>query len=157
MLQDYKMFSFIGVKHLIDNICVTGVIDINHTIIDNLRYLENIMDNLSHEEHAAVENWYKLMIILKKTFETLSNQEQYVLKWRFGLEDGKRRTQHEVGLLCGLTASRISQVEKKALRKLRHPSRSRLLVHTLRYASLPAHQSGLPTRIASPMPTEGHP
>ena len=58
---------------------------------------------------------------------TLTAREQRVLQLRFGLEDGRSRTLEEVGLEFSVTRERIRQIEAKALRKLRHPSRSRKL------------------------------
>tara|TARA_B100001750_G_C15028293_1_gene360506 strand:+ start:62 stop:535 length:474 start_codon:yes stop_codon:yes gene_type:complete len=58
---------------------------------------------------------------------TLSEREARVLSLRFGLEDGRQRTLEEVGHDFGVTRERIRQIEAKALRKLRHPSRSKKL------------------------------
>jgi RNA polymerase primary sigma factor len=58
---------------------------------------------------------------------SLTPREQRVLQLRFGLEDGRSRTLEEVGKEFGVTRERIRQIEAKALRKLRHPSRSRKL------------------------------
>ena len=58
---------------------------------------------------------------------SLSPREQRVLLLRFGLEDGRSRTLEEVGKEFDVTRERIRQIEAKALRKLRHPSRSRKL------------------------------
>ena len=58
---------------------------------------------------------------------TLTPREAKVLKLRFGLEDGKSRTLEEVGREFNVTRERIRQIEAKALRKLRHPSRSKKL------------------------------
>ncbi len=58
---------------------------------------------------------------------TLTPREEQVLKLRFGLEDGRTRTLEEVGKEFNITRERIRQIEAKALRKLRHPSRSKLL------------------------------
>ena len=58
---------------------------------------------------------------------TLTSREEQVLKLRFGLEDGRPRTLEEVGREFNITRERIRQIEAKALRKLRHPSRSKLL------------------------------
>jgi RNA polymerase primary sigma factor len=58
---------------------------------------------------------------------TLTPREEQVLKLRFGLEDGRTRTLEEVGQQFNITRERIRQIEAKALRKLRHPSRSKKL------------------------------
>ena len=55
---------------------------------------------------------------------TLSPREERIIKMRFGLEDGSEHTLEEVGLEFAVTRERIRQIEAKALRKLRHPSRS---------------------------------
>lgn len=64
---------------------------------------------------------------LLEVLDTLTEREQKVLKLRFGLEDGRPRTLEEVGKQFHVTRERIRQIEAKALRKLRHPSRSRKL------------------------------
>ena len=64
---------------------------------------------------------------LEDVLSTLTEREQKVLKLRFGLEDGRARTLEEVGKEFKVTRERIRQIEAKALRKLRHPSRSRKL------------------------------
>lgn len=64
---------------------------------------------------------------LNEVLDTLTEREQEVLKLRFGLEDGRTRTLEEVGKEFNVTRERIRQIEAKALRKLRHPSRSRKL------------------------------
>ena len=64
---------------------------------------------------------------LEEVLGTLTEREQKVLKLRFGLEDGRSRTLEEVGREFEVTRERIRQIEAKALRKLRHPSRSRRL------------------------------
>lgn len=64
---------------------------------------------------------------LDEVLGTLTDREQKVLKLRFGLEDGRARTLEEVGKEFKVTRERIRQIEAKALRKLRHPSRSRKL------------------------------
>ena len=62
---------------------------------------------------------------LNEVLATLTDREAKVLKLRFGLEDGKSRTLEEVGQRFDVTRERIRQIEAKALRKLRHPSRSK--------------------------------
>ena len=64
---------------------------------------------------------------LDEVLSTLTDREQKVLRLRFGLEDGRARTLEEVGKEFKVTRERIRQIEAKALRKLRHPSRSRKL------------------------------
>ena len=69
--------------------------------------------------------------MLKEQMETvlleLSDRERQVLGMRFGLEDGRARTLEEVGREFNVTRERIRQIEAKALRKLRHPSRAKML------------------------------
>ena len=64
---------------------------------------------------------------LAEVLDTLTPREEKVLRLRFGLEDGRSRTLEEVGKEFNVTRERIRQIEAKALRKLRHPSRSKKL------------------------------
>ena len=79
---------------------------------------------MSPEEYATVE---LLKEELANVLLTLTEREEKVLRLRFGLDDGQCRTLEEVGQIFGVTRERIRQIEAKALRKLRHPSRSRNL------------------------------
>lgn len=81
-------------------------------------------NNMSPEEYAING---VLKDIIGDALDTLTEREKQVLKLRFGLEDGTCRTLEEVGNMFGVTRERIRQIEAKALRKLRHPSRSRKL------------------------------
>ena len=63
----------------------------------------------------------------EQVLNMLSPREERIIKMRFGLEDGTEHTLEEVGQRFGVTRERIRQIEAKALRKLRHPSRSRRL------------------------------
>ncbi len=64
---------------------------------------------------------------VEEVLSTLTPRESRVLRLRFGLKDGRSRTLEEVGREFGVTRERIRQIEAKALRKLRHPSRSKRL------------------------------
>ncbi|MFV0249961.1 MAG: RNA polymerase sigma factor RpoD [Bacilli bacterium] len=80
--------------------------------------------NVSPEEYATNE---MLKDEISQVLLTLTEREEKVIRLRFGLEDGKSRTLEEVGQMFGVTRERIRQIEAKALRKLKHPSRSRKL------------------------------
>lgn len=82
-------------------------------------------DNMPIPADAAAYTLLKEQLI--EVLSTLTEREQSVLKLRFGLEDGRARTLEEVGQKFNVTRERIRQIEAKALRKLRHPSRSRKL------------------------------
>ena len=83
------------------------------------------------DEHNMSPEDYTTNELLKDEIDdillTLTEREEKVIRLRFGLEDGKARTLEEVGQMFGVTRERIRQIEAKALRKLRHPSRSRKL------------------------------
>ncbi|GAB1611450.1 MULTISPECIES: RNA polymerase sigma factor RpoD [Mammaliicoccus] len=81
-------------------------------------------DAQSPSDHAAYE---LLKEQLEDVLDTLTDREENVLRLRFGLDDGRTRTLEEVGKVFGVTRERIRQIEAKALRKLRHPSRSKRL------------------------------
>lgn len=81
-------------------------------------------DAQSPVESAAYES---LKTQLGDVLDTLTEREENVLRLRFGLDDGRTRTLEEVGQVFGVTRERIRQIEAKALRKLRHPSRSKRL------------------------------
>lgn len=80
--------------------------------------------NVSPEEYATNE---LLKDEIAEVLLTLTEREEKVIRLRFGLDDGKSKTLEEVGQIFGVTRERIRQIEAKALRKLRHPSRSRKL------------------------------
>lgn len=82
-------------------------------------------DTIMGPEEAA--SYSVLQDQIAKLLETLTEREQRVLVLRFGLKDGRTRTLEEVGKEFNVTRERIRQIEAKALRKLRHPSRARML------------------------------
>ncbi len=82
-------------------------------------------DTIVGPEEAAA--YAVLQDQIAKLLETLTEREQKVLILRFGLKDGRTRTLEEVGKEFNVTRERIRQIEAKALRKLRHPSRARML------------------------------
>ena len=82
-------------------------------------------DNVPVPAEAAAYTLLKEQ--LQEVLGTLTEREQKVLRLRFGLDDGRARTLEEVGREFNVTRERIRQIEAKALRKLRHPSRSRKL------------------------------
>ena len=82
-------------------------------------------DNVPVPADAAAFTLLKEQLV--EVLSTLTDREQKVLRLRFGLDDGRARTLEEVGKEFNVTRERIRQIEAKALRKLRHPSRSRTL------------------------------
>ena len=82
-------------------------------------------DNVPVPADAAAFTLLKEQLV--EVLGTLTEREQKVLRLRFGLDDGRARTLEEVGKVFNVTRERIRQIEAKALRKLRHPSRSRKL------------------------------
>ncbi len=82
-------------------------------------------DNVPVPSEAAAQTLLKEQ--LDEVLDTLTDREQKVLRLRFGMDDGRARTLEEVGKEFDVTRERIRQIEAKALRKLRHPSRSRKL------------------------------
>ena len=90
-------------------------------------HLGDFIEDRSALAPAEAATFQLLREQVEDVLGTLSERERRVLQLRFGLEDGRSRTLEEVGRDFGVTRERIRQIEAKALRKLRHPSRSRKL------------------------------
>ena len=90
-------------------------------------HLGDFIEDEAAPAPAEAASFMLLREQLEEVLETLTDLEKNVLRLRFGLEDGRSRTLEEVGQSFGVTRERIRQIEAKALRKLRHPSRSKVL------------------------------
>jgi len=90
-------------------------------------HLGDFIEDRSAPAPADSASFQLLKEQLDEVLATLNDRERKVLRLRFGLEDGRSRTLEEVGKEFNVTRERIRQIEAKALRKLRHPSRSRRL------------------------------
>ena len=90
-------------------------------------HLGDFIPDEDASEPAEAASYTLLKEQLQEVLSTLTPREEKVLKLRFGLEDGRTRTLEEVGREFNVTRERIRQIEAKALRKLRHPSRSKRL------------------------------
>ena len=90
-------------------------------------HLGDFIPDEDASEPSEVASFSLLREQLEEVLGTLTEREQKVLRLRFGLDDGRARTLEEVGKEFNVTRERIRQIEAKALRKLRHPSRSRKL------------------------------
>ncbi len=91
---------------------------------------ESAADVGTDHGHVPVELVRRTIVkkaVAMDVLSTLTEREQKVLRLRFGLDDGRPRTLEEVGRQFNVTRERIRQIEAKALRKLRHPSRSKIL------------------------------
>ena len=96
-------------------------------------HLGDFVEDNDSPAPAETASYSLLREQLCSVLHTLTPREESVLKLRFGLEDGRPRTLEEVGRRFNITRERIRQIEAKALRKLRHPSRSKLLRDYLDY------------------------
>jgi RNA polymerase primary sigma factor len=90
-------------------------------------HLGDFIEDRSAPAPADAASLQVLKEHVEEVLHTLTDRESRVLQLRFGLEDGRNRTLEEVGREFGVTRERIRQIEAKALRKLRHPVRSRKL------------------------------
>ena len=90
-------------------------------------YLGDFLEDTNSLSPSEVAENKMLKEILIKVLQTLTPREQKVIRLRYGIDDGRQRTLEEVGKEFNVTRERIRQIEAKALRKLRHPSRSKKL------------------------------
>jgi RNA polymerase primary sigma factor len=90
-------------------------------------YYGDFIPDVTSENPFEVTEGHLLKERLRDILETLTDRERQVVDFRFGLSDGYSRTLEEVGRLFNVTRERIRQIEAKALRKLRHPSRMKSL------------------------------
>ena len=94
---------------------------------DSDSHLGDFIEDRTSPAPADAASFRILREEIQEVLNTLTDREARVLQLRFGLEDGRSRTLEEVGRAFGVTRERIRQIEAKALRKLRHPTRSRKL------------------------------
>ena len=87
----------------------------------------DFLEDTSTESPAEATSYSILKDKLQEVLSTLTDRERTVLSERFGLQDGKPKTLEEVGVRFKVTRERVRQIEAKALRKMRHPTRSKLL------------------------------
>jgi RNA polymerase primary sigma factor len=90
-------------------------------------HLVDIIEDKNALAPPEVASYQLLKDQIDDVLSTLTPRERKILQLRFGLEDGRSRTLEEVGKEFNVTRERIRQIEAKALRKLRHPTRSRKL------------------------------
>ena len=96
-------------------------------------HLGDFVEDVETPAPSETASYTLLREQLNDVLRTLTPREAQVLRLRFGLEDGRQRTLEEVGKQFNITRERIRQIEAQALRKLRHPSRSKLLKDYLDY------------------------
>ncbi|MDO9026891.1 MAG: RNA polymerase sigma factor RpoD [bacterium] len=87
----------------------------------------DFIEDVSAKSPARTANFLMLRDQIEKVLSTLTKREEHIVRLRFGLNDGCPRTLEEVGTMFNVTRERVRQIEVKALRKLRHPSRSKRL------------------------------
>ena len=95
-----------------------------------LTSIPNVKDIVEEEDYSnipkSVTNYFRKQEI-EKVLATLSEREQKIIRLRFGIDSGYPRTLEEVGKMFNVTRERVRQIEAKAIRKLRHPSRTKML------------------------------
>lgn len=131
--ENIKKEKYLKLKEIEKNYLSPLYLDaiVNNT--DNVTLLDSISDggvNVLYSKNESVGKSIVTELLREDLAEvlcTLSPRERDVLRMRFGMDDGRQRTLEEVGQLFGVTRERIRQIEAKALRKLRHPNRSKRL------------------------------
>ena len=116
------------------------VLDLADTLTGNAEDLTHFLQSVGDEEDTSIGSFVEdertpgpadatsnamLAEALKEILDTLTEREADVLRMRFGMYDGRTHTLEEVGQIFGVTRERIRQIENKAIRKLRHPSRAK--------------------------------
>jgi len=114
------------VPRLIKNKIAGGLISLDEPIKNNEDNDATLIDFIEDENSVSPQKSAEIADLkqrMAEVLDTLNPREKEVLMLRFGLVDNKEKTLEEVGQIYGVTRERIRQIEDKALRKLRHPSR----------------------------------
>jgi len=99
----------------------------NQSLNPTPRYKQLLVDIFSENKVPADSN--QAETIIKKLLAILTDREQQIINLRYGLTDGPPKTLQQIGDLFGVSRERIRQIERKALRRLKHPSRRKILEH----------------------------
>ena len=129
IMSGLKVIQMSRIKHpKIAFVIVSGYDDFSYCQQAlRLQITDYILKPVNYEEFGSCIDRLKIELFQRKASENTGPREERVITLRFGLEDGRARTLEELGKEFNVTRERVRQIEAKALRKLRHPSRAKLL------------------------------
>jgi len=131
LYKHYNDYTEQNILDALDRAPITGHLIPKHYIEDDVTYetvdpetIEGLIEFTTAEDVYEVNQFSSLM---RDVLDSLTPREKKVLKLRFGVDMTKEYSLEEVGSFMGITRERVRQIEAKALRKMRHPSRSKML------------------------------
>ena len=119
-IPENRVQNLLSVVPIQEPVSMTTINDLEHSLDESVEYL----DTQNPEDIVACS---QLKEIIEEAMDGLNTQQARIIRLHFGLDDNNAQTLEEIGLLYGVSRERIRQIEKKALRRLAHPSRSEKL------------------------------